>query len=62
MIKYQYKFVYKDEFLTMYRRCTILGIIPINSWTTKTSPFNSVSSLVNICERKGIKKIFIETI
>jgi hypothetical protein len=62
MLSYQYKLVYSNGFLVLERRKVLLGFIPLNSWSSLTLPFNSVQSLNNICERRGIKKIIIENI
>ncbi len=62
MLKYQYKFLYSNGHVTLYRRKSILGIIPFTSWSSQTSPFNSLESLHNICQRRCIKKNVLENI
>lgn len=60
MLKYQFKFLYTEDGLIMYRRCALLGIIPINKWVNKTTPIKTIPELNNICLRRGIKSVLIE--
>ncbi len=62
MLFYQYKLVYSKGFVVLERRKILFGFLPLNKWSSLTLPFNSVKSLNNICDRRGIKKLKFETL
>jgi len=61
MLTYQHKFTHNNGSFILHRRECLFGIIPLNKWKEKTTPFGDIKTLYNICQRREISKIVIES-